>query len=131
MTNTDNAAPAVVLAQLVACAESWVPEARIIGDIRAADISRAVRALLAEPAAIPALVWEDRGDRESVVRSRSLSYRVARVTAGEHKGEWVAMSGQWYVSDDCFPTMEKAKEVVEEHFRLDMAEMLTRDLEDR
>lgn len=131
MTNTDNAAPAVVLAQLVVCAESWVPEARIIGDIRAADISRAVRALLAETSAIPALVWEDRGDRESVVLSRSLSYRVARISAGEHKGEWVAMNGQWYISNDCFPTMEKAKEAVEEYFRLDMAEMLTGDLEDR
>lgn len=130
MTNTDNAAPAVVLAQLVVCAESWVPEARIIGDIRAADISRAIRSLLAEPAVVPALVWEDRDGRESVVRSRSLSYRVARVSAGEHKGEWVAMNGQWYVSDDCFPTMEKAKEVAEEHFRLDMTEMSLHSSED-
>jgi phage/plasmid primase-like uncharacterized protein len=130
MTNTDNAAPAVVLAQLVLCADHWVPEARIIGDIRAADISRAVRALLAEPAVIPALAWEDRGDRESVVRSRSLSYRVARVSAGEEKGQWVAMNGQWYVSNDCFPAREMAKEVIEEHFRLDMAEMLSPDRED-
>ncbi len=48
MTNTDNAAPGVVLAQLLVCAESWVPDARIIGDIRAADISRAIRAVFEE-----------------------------------------------------------------------------------
>lgn len=122
MTNTDNAAPGVVLAQLLVCAESWVPEARIIGDIRAGDISRAVRAVLAD--AFSVLVWEDRGDRESVVRSQCLNYRVNRVSAGPHKGEWVAMNGQWYVSNDCFPTMEKAKEVIEQHFRCAMVEML-------
>ncbi len=128
MTNTDNAAPSVVLAQLLVCAESWVPEARIIGDIRADDISRAVRAVLAD--AFTVLVWEDRGDRESIVRNRALQYRVGRVSAGPNKGEWVAMNGQWYVSKDCFPTREKAKEAVEENFRRAMADMLLPEPED-
>lgn len=41
--NTDNANPVAVLAAVLACAESWEPEARIIGNIRASDIARSIR----------------------------------------------------------------------------------------
>lgn len=41
--NTDGAPPEIVWHELVRCAESWEPDARIIGNIRAADIVRACR----------------------------------------------------------------------------------------
>ena len=40
--NTDGASPRKVLLQLLICAEAWFPEERIIGNIRAGDIKRAV-----------------------------------------------------------------------------------------
>jgi hypothetical protein len=125
MTNTDDAAPAVVLTQLLICAESWVPEARIIGNIRAGDISRAVRAVLSD-GGLPALVWDDRYDRESVVRNPSLRYRVASVSGGE----WIAMNGDLHVADIYFPNREEAKVAAEEHFRRCMTEMLSLEPED-
>jgi len=42
LENTDDAAPAIVLAAVRACAASWVPEARILGNVRAGDIVRAL-----------------------------------------------------------------------------------------
>lgn len=45
--NTDDAAPDVVLAEVLRCALGWVPEARIVGNVRAGDI---VRALTPPPA---------------------------------------------------------------------------------
>ncbi len=40
--NTDDAPSLTVLAGVRACAASWMPEARIIGNVRAGDIVRAV-----------------------------------------------------------------------------------------
>jgi hypothetical protein len=40
--NTDDAAYDLVLAAVRQCAASWQPEARVIGNVRAADIVRAV-----------------------------------------------------------------------------------------
>lgn len=40
--NTDNASPETVLMELLICATSWQGEARIIGNIRAMDIARAI-----------------------------------------------------------------------------------------
>lgn len=41
--SVDNAPTFDVLREVCICAETWVPEARIIGDVRAADISRSIR----------------------------------------------------------------------------------------
>jgi ubiquinone biosynthesis protein UbiJ len=40
--DTDDADPRTVLAVVRFCAASWVPEARIIGNVRAGDIVRAI-----------------------------------------------------------------------------------------
>lgn len=49
--STDGAAVEKVLAAVLVCAQSWVPEARIIGNVRAGDIARAIKTVLsAEPA---------------------------------------------------------------------------------
>lgn len=45
---TDNAAPEVCLNYLLECARSWDPEARLLGNLRAADIIRSVEALITE-----------------------------------------------------------------------------------
>ncbi len=42
----DNGTTAEVLSAVLECAEAWVPEARIIGNVRAGDIARAVRSAL-------------------------------------------------------------------------------------
>lgn len=46
----DNGAPLEVLAAVHACAKAWVPEARIIGNVRAGDIARAIEAISSAPA---------------------------------------------------------------------------------
>lgn len=46
ITAPDNGTEKEVLAALLECAEAWVPEARIIGNVRAGDIARVVRPLL-------------------------------------------------------------------------------------
>lgn len=43
--NTDQADPVTVLATVLHCAESWEPNARIIGNVRAGDIARSIRIL--------------------------------------------------------------------------------------
>ena len=42
----DNGTTAEVLSAVLECAEAWVPEARIIGNVRAGDIARVVRSAL-------------------------------------------------------------------------------------
>jgi len=46
MPNTDNADPITVLAVTALCARSWVPEARILGNVRAGDLARAIDMLM-------------------------------------------------------------------------------------
>ncbi|SOC45713.1 hypothetical protein SAMN05892877_117102 [Rhizobium subbaraonis] len=46
----DNGTTEDVLAAVLACANAWVPEARIIGNVRAGDISRVLSALTTSPA---------------------------------------------------------------------------------
>ena len=43
--NTDDADPWTVLAAVRICALSWEPNARIIGNVRAGDIARAIQAV--------------------------------------------------------------------------------------
>lgn len=43
----DNGTPKEVLAAVLECATAWVPDARIIGNVRAGDIARAARAAIA------------------------------------------------------------------------------------
>jgi len=43
--DTDDADPWTVLASVRACAISWQPDARIIGNVRAGDIARAIQAI--------------------------------------------------------------------------------------
>lgn len=43
----DNGTPAEVLAAVLECAKAWVPDARIIGNVRAGDIARAIESLSA------------------------------------------------------------------------------------
>lgn len=45
--NTDDAAPLVVLAEVGICAGSWEPNVRLLGNVRAGDIVRAVNAITA------------------------------------------------------------------------------------
>jgi len=42
----DNGTATAVLSAVLECAEAWVPEARIIGNVRAGDIARVVRSIL-------------------------------------------------------------------------------------
>jgi hypothetical protein len=49
VTAPDNATNEVVLAAVLECARAWVPEARIMGNVRAGDIARAVATLLTPP----------------------------------------------------------------------------------
>lgn len=46
-SNVDDADPRRVLLAVLGCAETWTPTARIIGNVRAGDISIALRAALA------------------------------------------------------------------------------------
>jgi len=46
--DTDEADPWTVLAAVRACAISWQPEARIIGNVRAGDIARAIQTIADE-----------------------------------------------------------------------------------
>jgi hypothetical protein len=48
--NTDGASADLVLAAIRQCAASWQPEARVIGNVRAMDIVRAVSDALAQMA---------------------------------------------------------------------------------
>jgi len=47
VTAPDNGSTAEVLAAVLECARAWVPEARIMGNVRAGDIARAVADVLA------------------------------------------------------------------------------------
>jgi hypothetical protein len=128
MTNTDSASAIVVLNQLLICAENWVPDARIIGNIRAGDISRAVRAIVDEGIGIPPLAWIDREDLDSWPRNRALTYRVAALSGRENEGKWIAFLGRDQIWPyDEYPSREKAKEAVEAHYRRGMIEMLLPD----
>lgn len=66
---TDNAPAAHVLVGVLRCALAWVPEARIIGNVRAGDIARAVTEALDEPARLSAARAE--GVREGIEMARS------------------------------------------------------------
>lgn len=46
--DTDDAAPDVVLAELARCAAHWKPEVRVMGNVRAGDIVRAISTLQSE-----------------------------------------------------------------------------------
>lgn len=46
--NTDDASADLVLAAVKQCAASWHPEARILGNVRAVDIVRAVTEVLTQ-----------------------------------------------------------------------------------
>jgi len=46
--DTDEADPWTVLAAVRACVISWQPEARIIGNVRAGDIARAIQTIAEE-----------------------------------------------------------------------------------
>uniref|UniRef100_UPI00366DAA7C hypothetical protein n=1 Tax=Rhizobium sp. SGZ-381 TaxID=3342800 RepID=UPI00366DAA7C len=49
VTAPDNGTTSEVLAAVLECARAWVPEARIIGNVRAGDIARAVASVLSSP----------------------------------------------------------------------------------
>lgn len=53
--NTDDAAPDVVLSELCHCASCWENGARLLGNVRAGDIQRAIAAVLAERDELEAL----------------------------------------------------------------------------
>lgn len=55
----DNGSTEEVLAAVLECACAWVPEARIIGNVRAGDIARAVADVLAAPARSHPMVADD------------------------------------------------------------------------
>ncbi|MCW3783559.1 hypothetical protein [Defluviimonas salinarum] len=63
MPPTDDAEALTVLAVLRYCAASWVPEARIVGNIRAGDIVRSLEPIISKALAagvdIPDLSIED------------------------------------------------------------------------
>jgi len=60
--DTDDAPPDVVLAAVARCAAAWVPEARIIGNVRAGDILRAVTEVAAREQEAYKDGWADRED---------------------------------------------------------------------
>jgi hypothetical protein len=49
VSSPDNGTVHEVLSAVLACANAWVPEARIIGNVRAGDIARAIAHITAEP----------------------------------------------------------------------------------
>lgn len=49
MAAPDNGTPHEVLSAVLECAKAWVPEARIIGNVRAGDIARAVHSVISTP----------------------------------------------------------------------------------
>lgn len=60
--STDDAAPEVVLRELRDCAACWEPGARLLGNVRAGDIVRAIDSLLDQatsPAEPPAIEFGD------------------------------------------------------------------------
>lgn len=59
---TDGAAPDQVIAEIALCAASWVPEARIIGNVRAGDILRACQHVLKEMHETETINWRDDPD---------------------------------------------------------------------
>ena len=46
LENTDNSDARSVVLAVGACADSWVPEARLVGDVRAGDIVKALAEVL-------------------------------------------------------------------------------------
>ncbi|MCB1510646.1 MAG: hypothetical protein KDJ36_07055 [Hyphomicrobiaceae bacterium] len=67
-TKADGAHPVNVLACLLLCAEHWVPDARIVGNVRAGDIARAIRSF--SPGALAAMLDEPGPKRAQVFDAR-------------------------------------------------------------
>ncbi len=58
---TDNASPDIVLAAVEVCARSWEPDARVLGNLRAGDIVRALDAMHDEATRLRALLEQAEG----------------------------------------------------------------------
>lgn len=83
----DNGSTEEVLAAVLQCAEAWVPEARIMGNVRAGDIARAVRAMLA---AFPATDLREENERLQSQLDRTIvkfADAQARATTAEEQLE--------------------------------------------
>lgn len=63
VTAPDNGSTAEVLAAVLECARAWVPEARIMGNVRAGDIARVVTDVLEMLAASPHLTVTEHANR--------------------------------------------------------------------
>lgn len=100
--NTDGAPATKVLAAIQHCAASWHGEARIIGNVRACDIFRAIDEVFAErltPAPPPATAAESVGLREA------LHELCERLCAADY----------WAKNDFAKPDEEYAQEVERKH----------------
>lgn len=62
VTAPDNGTTAEVLTAVLECARAWVPEARIMGNVRAGDIARAVAAVLAPSEPSPKFEVDEAGN---------------------------------------------------------------------
>lgn len=83
----DNGTNRQVLSAILECANAWVPEARIIGNVRAGDIARVARAALASP---PVAAKEAVDDREAILKRLEMAEKfrdAAILTADESTAE--------------------------------------------
>lgn len=72
--------------EMLECAESWVPEARIIGNVRAGDIAKVCRSIIAEgqntstnSAMVPCRLWPNPEGNCPVGRGTCYKYTACQV----------------------------------------------------
>jgi hypothetical protein len=85
--NTDDADWKTVLKVVQGCALSWVPEARIIGNVRAGDIVRSVATALSEPAAPVTGTEEDHRELRAVMRRLSAAKNAGGIEDAEAQAQ--------------------------------------------
>lgn len=90
--------------EVLACAQSWMPEARLVGNVRADEVARLARAVLpAEPAdhypvRVCVLIDVDTDD-PAVAYGRVLHALNKAITAEAGFDGWESSDGDWYGPD--------------------------------
>lgn len=108
--STDNAAPDVVIREIIRCASSWVPDARLVGNVRAGDIRRALEYAISR--AEPAMTTPE--------APTAFDEAIKKIGApDESNGHWSLDEGnlRWFVSQ-CqqvqTPTPENVEEAIDQ-----------------
>lgn len=108
---TDDADFETVLKEVLICCNAWVPDARIIGNIRAVDIARAVQLALMMSDGLN-VVAEEIGLLPEVLRSRGTSNSIHDIRRAADLLDMISNPCALYIppSEECRPGREEGED---------------------